>query len=321
MIAITGASGLLGQHLVERLQADGYEVAAIVRSDDVRFPGKVAVRVADVLDLLGLSQALSGADAVIHAAGMVSFNPRRRNEIFAVNVEGTRNVVNACLKAGIPSLVHISSVAALGRRPGVVISEADPWVGMYVDDYARSKYLAELEAFRGGEEGLTVSVINPSVILTGNAVHRSSGFLFDYVWKERPFYTSGSLNYVDIRDVADAVVKLLKTPRAGERFTLSGGSIPYALFFENVARRWNKRPPYLRIPTTLVRMFGFAEELRGLITGREPMVTRHSAAMTIRNFQYDTTKAKKELSLSFRGLEDTLTWCCARYAQDVTGNK
>lgn len=321
MIAVTGASGLLGQHLVETLVADGHAVIAVVRNDKTRFAGAVEVRQADVLDPASMSQAIAGAKTIVHAAGLVSFNPRRRDEIFAVNVEGTRNLVNICLKEGIGSLVHISSVSALGRKPGVLVTEADPWVGMYVNDYARSKYLAELEAFRGGEEGLTVSVVNPSVILSGNPLHRSSGSLFDYVWKEKPFYTNGTLNYVDIRDVGDAVTKLVRTPAPGERFTLSGGSIAYPEFFRKAASHWNKRAPYVRIPSTAVKVFGLAEELRGYITGREPMVTRHSAAMTVRNFQYDTTKARQHFGLSFRSLDDTLAWCCARYAGQVNGNK
>lgn len=321
MIAVTGASGLLGQHLVERLVADGHAVTAIVRNNNTRFPNSVAVRNSEVLDLPGLFESLAGASTVIHAAGLVSFNPSRREEIFAVNVEGTRNIVNACLKVGVPSLIQISSVSALGRKPGVVVTEEDPWTGMYVNDYARSKYLAELEAFRGCEEGLTVSVVNPSVILSGNPLHRSSGSLFDYAWKEKPFYTSGMLNYVDIRDVADAVLHLLATPRPGERFTLSGGTIAYQDFFAKVAGRWGKRPPHIKIPAWLVKTFGVAEEIRGLLTGREPLVTRHSAAMTIRRFQYDTTKAREKLGMKFRSLEDTLDWCCAAYARDVSGNK
>lgn len=321
MIAITGASGLLGQHLVERLVGEGHPVAAVVRKDTTRFPQGVEVREADVLDPLGLAQAVSGAATVVHAAGLVSFNPRRRDEIFAVNVEGTRNLVNACLKEGVPALVHISSVAALGRKPGLPVKEEDPWVGLYVNDYARSKYLAELEAFRGGEEGLTVSAVNPSVILSGNPLHRSSGSLFDYAWREKPFYTSGTLNYVDIRDVADAVVKLVIAPQPGERFTLNGGSLLFAEFFKQVAAQWNKRPPFLKIPSALVTAFGLVEEMRGFVTGREPMVTRHSAAMTTRNFRYDTTKVRQNLQLAFRPFENTLAWCCERYAQDVNGNK
>lgn len=322
MIVVTGASGLLGQHLVETLAQRGVAVTALVRKNSrPAFPPGVATREGDVLDPLSLMEALQGADAVIHAAALVSFNPRRREEIYAVNVEGTRNLINACLKAGIQEIVHISSVAALERKSGSPITEADPWTGLFTNDYARSKYLAELEAFRGCEEGLKVSVVNPSVILSGQPLHRSSGSLLDYAWNERRLYTEGNLNYVDVRDVSDAVLKLIESPQPGERFTLCGGNIRYLEFFHAVARRWSKRPPSLRLPSAAVRIFGYAEELRGLLTGREPLVTRDSAAMTVRDFRYDTSKAESKLGLRFRKLDDTLDWCCTRYAQEVNGNK
>lgn len=320
-IAVTGASGLLGQHLVNRLSEENHEVTAVVRKDSPAFPASVTVREADVLDSFDLTTALKGSEIVIHAAGLVSFNPRRKEEIFAVNVEGTRNLVNVCLREGIHTVIHISSVAALGRKPDTAITEKEPWNGLFANDYARSKYLAELEVFRGGEEGLLVSAVNPSVILTGQPLHRSSASLLDYVWKERAFYTDGLLNYVDIRDVADAVLALTQSPKPGERFILNGGSISYLEFFRQLARRWNKRAPFIRIPRPVVTAFGVAEEFRGLITGKEPVVTRHSAAMTTRRFTYDTTKTAQQLHPRFRALEDTLDWCCTRYAQEVNGNK
>ncbi|MBL7849872.1 MAG: NAD-dependent epimerase/dehydratase family protein [Cyclobacteriaceae bacterium] len=322
MILVTGASGLLGQHLVETLCQRGVAVSVLVRkAAQTSFPAGVIIHEGDVLDVYSLGAALQGVDTVIHSAGLVSFNPRRRDEIYAVNVEGTRNIVNACLNYGVNTMVHISSVAALGRKPNAVTTEADPWTGQYADDYARSKYLAELEVFRGGEEGMTVSLVNPAVILSGQPLHRSSGSLMDYVWNERPFFTKGRMNYVDVRDVSDAVMKLLENPQPGERFTLCGGGISYPEFFMAVAKRWKKRAPYIGLPGFTVRAFGAAEELRGLITGREPMVTRHSATMTTRNFRYDTSKVTSALGLRFRTLDETLDWCCARYEQDVRGNK
>lgn len=322
MILVTGASGLLGQHLVHTLTGQGHAVRVLIRNtSQALFPTGIDLQEGDVLDIASLEPALRDIDTVVHAAALVSFNPQRRAEIYAVNVEGTRNVVNASLQQGVKTLVHISSVAALGRKQNAPISEADPWTGMFATDYARSKYLAELEVFRGGEEGLTVSLVNPAVILSGQPLHRSSGSLLDYAWKQRLFYTSGHLNYVDVRDVADAVLRLINLPQPGERFTLCGGNIPYADFFRAVAQRWNKRAPSIRIPGPTVYAFGLAEELRGLLTGQEPQVTRQSAAMTVRNFRYDCSKAVRQLGVHFHPLEETLDWCCARYAQDVSRNK
>lgn len=321
MIAVTGASGLLGRHLVDKLLEEGEQVIAVVRDGSARFPEGVLVRAADLMDSFALQEALKGVHAVVHCAALVSFNPRRRSEIMRVNVEGTRNLVNICLQERIPNLIQISSVSALGRKPGVLIREEDPWTDQYATDYATSKYLAELEVFRGAEEGLTVGLVNPSVILSGNPLHRSSGSLFDYVWRGRRFYTEGTFNYVDARDVSDAVYSLIRNPRPGERFILSAGNISYFDFFSRLARHWQKRSPSIRIPHALVAAFGFTEEIRCWLTGREPLVTRQSAAMTVRDFRYDNSKGMNILGVRYRTLDETVEWCCAQYAQHVSGNK
>lgn len=321
MVAVTGASGLLGRHIVEKLVAEGIPVVALLRNPEADFPESVLIRQADLLDPYTLQTALAGVTSVVHAGAVVSFNPRRRSEIMEVNVGGTKNIVDVCLHLGIKNLVHISSVSALGRKPGVPINEDHSWTGLDASDYATSKYLAELEVYRGAEEGLTVGLVNPSVILSGSQSNRSSASLFDYVWSENRFYTDGNLKYIDARDVCDAVYELLMRPRAGERFILSGGTIPYREFFARVAKHWNKRAPTIRISPGLVSLFGLAEEFRSFILRKEPQVTRQSARLTIHNYTYNTDKAKNLLGLRFRSIEESISWCCTQYAQNVSRNK
>jgi len=320
-IAITGASGLLGGHLIEAFLKQGLSIIAVVRNPDSLLPASgVEIRVADIEDPMSLLEAFKGAEAVIHAAGLVSFNPRHRSRIFGINVQGTAHVVNACLQLGITRLVHISSVAALGRKPGITLNEDSKWVNAPASPYAISKYRAELEVYRGAEEGLQVSMVNPSVIISGTS-GRSSGTLLNYVWDERPFYTDGILNYVDARDVADVVSQLTTAPRHGQRFVLNGGSINYREFFIQVAQRLNKKAPFMRLPGSLTWWAGAAEELRSLVLNREPMVTRQSAAMTRQVYQYDTRRVAEELGFTFRTLSETLDWACDAYRRNVTGNK
>ncbi len=321
MVAVTGASGLLGQTLVEHLVAAGHPVVAVVRDTKTTFPEGVAVRQADVRDPFSLEDAFSGVETVVHAAAMVSFNPRRRDEMFDINVGGTRHVVNTCLQLGIQRIVHISSVSALGRKPGEPIRESDPWTGQYANNYAESKHESEMEIFRGAEEGITASVVNPSLILSGLPLHRSSGTLFDYVWRQRSFYTKGHINYVDVRDVADAVSSLVTQPKPGGRFTLCGGRTLFSEFFGEVARRWSRKPPSIAVPTPVAYVMGAAEEFRCLITGREPLLTRQTARLASHSFRYDTSRSTDLLGLRYRPLNETLDWCCAVYAQHFTGNK
>ncbi len=319
MIAVTGATGLLGRHLIQALADEKLEAIGIYRQRNGNIPDHW--RQADMLDPVALLDSLKDVDTVIHAAAMVSFNPRARKKMIETNVRGTAHVVNACLKAGVKNLIHISSVAALGRKSGTISSEETPWTGAEITDYAESKYLAELEAYRGVEEGLSVSIVNPSVILSGMQPLRSSTAILDYVWKENRFYTSGSLNYVDARDVCAAVLKLYHHPTPGERYILSAGSVGFKDFFALVARRFNKRAPQLAATPLMTWLAGVAGELGGMLLNREPVVTRQSAAMACRSMSYDNQKAKERLNLSFRSLEATLDWCCADYLRNVNPNK
>lgn len=321
MVAVTGASGLIGRHIVEKLVAEGVAVVALVRDPLNNFPAPVIVRQIDILDPLSMEVALEGASTVIHSAAFVSFNPRKRNRIVEVNVEGTRHLINLCLRMEIKNFIHISSVAALGRKQGEPVTEDHLWTGLHASDYARSKYLAELEVYRGAEEGLIVSLVNPSVVLSASQLHRSSATLFDYIWKENRFFTNGMLNYVDVRDVADAVYELLQRPHPGQKFILSAGSISYDDFFKRVAFRWKKRAPFIKIPSSMVSVFGWLEEIRSILLQREPLVTRQSAAMASRSFSYDNSKAKHLLGIRFRPIDDTIAWCCEAYLRNVKGNK
>jgi nucleoside-diphosphate-sugar epimerase len=231
------------------------------------------------------------------------------------NIQGTRNVVNQCLATGVKKLVHISSVAALGRQKNQrLIDESNQWVeGTANSVYAQSKYLAELEVYRGQEEGLDSVILNPSVILAAADWNKSSGRLFQYVWDENQFYADGCMNYVDVRDVADATYGLLKNGAPGQRFILNAGAISFHDFFTNVARRFNKKAPHLKLNRTLLSMVARVESFRTYFTKQEPLITRETARFIGTDFLYSNDKIKKALSVDFQPIDKTLDWCCQYY--------
>ncbi|MFZ1806975.1 MAG: NAD-dependent epimerase/dehydratase family protein [Cyclobacteriaceae bacterium] len=325
MIAITGASGLLGSRIAHQLDADATSFFGIKRNQsDISLLGNMTIdwKEADLLDVGALHEALEGATTVIHTAALVSFKSGDSEQLYRVNVEGTRNVVNACLSLGIPRMIHISSVAALGRQKGVYhIDENNKWVDSKLNsDYAESKYLAELEVFRGREEGLEIDIVNPSVILSQADWDRSSAQIFKYVWKNKPFYTQGSINYVDARDVADIVCLLLSRKATGERHIVNGGVVPLKDVLTKVAGHFNKKAPWIRVPGPLVSAAAWLESARSWVTGNEPMVTPQSARTAHERFFYNNEKAIKKLGMQFRTLDDTLEWCCSYYLQNGTIN-
>lgn len=325
IVAVTGGSGLVGSEIVRRLLSSGVAVRCLLRSDKnlgllaalshdtaSNNAHQLEIVACDVLDMTGLMKSLEGVDAVIHAAGIVSFNPRLRDKIYEINTEGTRHIVNSCLMLGIRKLVHISSVAALGRPKGATrIDETSRWIaGNPASHYATSKYMGEVEVFRGFEEGLQVSIINPSVVLSAGDGTRSSSQMFNYVARERWFYTDVLLNYVDARDVAEMAVKLTDNGHNGERFIASAGAENLKVVFKKIGERLHKRPPFIEVPKGLVNLAATFESWRAIWAGAEPMVTKESVAFMKEKTVFDGAKAQNVLGMKFQTLEKTLDWCC-----------
>ncbi len=328
MIAVTGANGLLGSFIVRRLIASNQSFIALKRKDsDVSLledlNSKITWRDADVTNPVELNEALQDVTHVIHAAAIVSFSPRDAKMIYNVNVLGTRNVVNACLTNNVKRLLHISSVAAFGRQTGQLeIDENNKWVSNGLNStYAESKYLAELEVFRGQEEGMSTVIVNPSVILAPTDWNRSSAQLFKYVYREKSFYIDGTLNYVDVRDVASIACALLTSGIENERFIANAGSISYKDFFDNIAKHFNKKAPSIKLSNFLLKVVSTLEDIRSKITYSTPLISRETARLADITFNYNNQKIVKTLSFQFEKFDKTLQWCCENYIVKIIGKK
>ena len=255
VILVTGATGFLGRHLVEALQQAGFGVRVLVRNAAGRnlpFGPEVGVAEGDVLDILSLAVAMDGVDAVVHAAAMVSFWRKEAAQVQKVNVEGTANVVNACLEADV-RLVQVSSIAALGSVPeGKFITEETPWqAGETRSVYASSKWEAEREVFRGMAEGLTAHFVNPSIIMGLTHDYGSgTGKMFEVVDRGLAVYNPGASGFVGVKDVARAIVAVLEADDLpnGEHFLLSAENLSFQTLFTMIAEGLGKRPPRFRLP-------------------------------------------------------------------------
>lgn len=324
MIAVTGANGLLGSYILRKLIERKIPCVGVRRkksdtSSLADIEHDITWREADVLDYESLLEAFEGITGVIHAAAVVSYHKRDRDMLYAVNVEGTKHVVNACLQLGVGRLLHVSSVAALGKEKGQqLVDETSKWIeGNVVSNYADSKYKAELEVWRGQEEGLSTVVVNPSVILAPTDWDKSSAQLFKYAWQQRPFYTEGALSAVDVRDAAECIVRLYESSIEAERFILTGEKISYHDFFSKVASAFQKRPPFIRVGKSLLQIAAFFESIRGAVTGSAPLVTKETAQLAGRSFTYSNEKVKKALGVEFQSIESSIQWCCEQYMKKI----
>lgn len=328
MIAITGANGLLGSFIIRELVKTNARFVAIRRKgSDTSLLSDISHsinwREADIVDVVALNEALQDVSVVIHAAGLVSFNPRDEKKIHAVNVEGTRHIVDACAANNVKRLVHVSSVAALGRQKDQhEVDESNRWIDSELNStYARSKYKAELEIFRGQEEGLSTVIVNPSVILAPADWNRSSAQLFKYVWQQKKFYIDGSLNYVDVRDAARMIVKLLDAPVQNERFILNGGSLSFQDFFTKIAHHFNKKMPTIKLNKSTLKFVAKLEMLRSTLTNSTPIITRETARLAGTYFSYNNQKIMKVLAEEFQTIDETLRWCCEYYIAKINEKK
>jgi dihydroflavonol-4-reductase len=321
MVVVTGANGLLGRYICQQLLSNKISVVGIKRKES-KIPEELtalAWKDADILEPLALPEIFQGATTVIHTAALVSFNPRLSEKLYETNVLGTRNVVNACLRNQVSHLIHVSSVAALGRVKGkIILDETSQWTEDSMEsDYGQSKHLAELEVYRGHAEGLITSIINPSMIMAPVTDGRSSAQLFDYVWSGKKFYTTGTINYVDVRDVVDSILKLHKNPQPGERFILSAGHTTYQKMFAEIASRFGTKPPSILVPYWATSLAGWIEELKAGILKQEPLVSRQSARLAKENFQFNNKKAVNQMGIKFKSLSETLDWACDAYLDRV----
>lgn len=297
MILVTGGTGLLGSALLQTLVKANEPVRALYRTQKPTWAGseKIDWWPADLDDVHALEEALSGVDKVYHCAATVSFHPARKKALFQTNVVGTANLVNACLSQNVRRFLLVSSVAALGRiRQEKTIDESMHWSPETSNsEYGRTKYLAELEAWRGMAEGLEVVAVNPVIILgAGNWEGGSSG-IFKSAYKEFPWYTEGMSGFVDVQDVVNAMLLVMADGATGERYILSGQNLFYKDVFSAIAKGFGKKPPHKKVTPFLAGLVWRWEGIKSFFTGAEPLLTKETAQTARAVVRFDNTKLLK----------------------------
>lgn len=319
-VFLTGATGLLGRQLVKQLIENQYEISALIRPGNEKrieaVPHHLQIKwiEGDLGSLHALEEGMADADFVIHAAALVSFDPSDRNRLTKVNAEGTENVVNVALKMpGLKKMVHVSSVATFSPSKPMP-ADINERQGFNPDDdtsdYAHSKYQAELEIFRGVEEGLKAVMVNPSIVLSPGGEDESSASLLDYARKKHPFYPSGWINYVDARDVASVIVQLLHAgPEDGRKIILSAGTLPYKDFFHQLSRGLGWEGPKWEATPALTSIAWRLDAIRSLFTSKKRFLTRFTAASSAKRFKFVGIQLPKVFpDFNYQKLELSIKW-------------
>jgi nucleoside-diphosphate-sugar epimerase len=319
-VLVTGASGLLGEELINQLLNNGQEVIALVHNNPIQIKHPLLqVIKGNIFDVLLLDDLVGQVKQVYHCAGIVSFSAKQKEQMIKVNIEGTANVVNASLTNNEIKLVHVSSVSALGRiREGEKINEKMNWTEETSNSfYGHTKYLGEMEVWRGIAEGLNAVVVNPTIILGGNRWDSGSMAIFKTAYEEFKYYTEGVSGFVDVHDVAEAMILLMNSSISGERFILSGENKAYRDIFSLIATNFNKRPPKKKVSPALAEFVWRLQAVKSLIFGTKHLLTKETARTAQAKVYFDTQKILNALpGFSFTEIDKTIRKACANISEN-----
>lgn len=335
MIFVTGGTGFLGAHLLFHLLKKNQKIKVLRRSqsnndvlervfgfytDNIQeLLDKIEWVEGDLLDVYSFEKDLSDVSAIYHSAAAVSFQPADKDRMMHTNIQGTANLINAAIENSIKKFCHVSSIAAIGRGDNSnEIDERTRWVASKRNStYAISKYGAEREVWRGIAEGLDAVIVNPSIILGPGEISSGSGKLIETILDGLKFYTSGVNGYVDVRDVANAMIMLMESDISGERFVVSAENLNYKELFEMIAIELGKSPPAYKASKWMGEIAWRLEHVKGKLTGTKPLITKETANTAANIYRYSNNKIVNELNFKFIPVLQTIHETCDYYLKKL----
>lgn len=316
MILITGGTGLVGAHLLLHLIENGEQVRAIYRKPESIEKTKSLFDLykkrglfdlinwypADINNIPALEKAFEGIDYVYHCAAVISLDPKDENLLRKTNIEGTANIVNFCIAYNIKKLCFISSIATLGDLlpHEKFITEETEWnPENYHSDYAISKYGAEMEIWRGQQEGLSTLIINPGVILGPGFREQGSGLLFQKVEEGLTFYTLGTTGFISVIDVVKLTIDLMKSHISNQRFTLVSENISFKEILFTIADALKVKRPKTEASKLLMELIWRIDYLLSALFGKKRQFTKATARASYSQSLYSNQKVKDTLPNQF----------------------
>ena len=316
MVLVTGGTGLVGAHLLLHLIENGESIRAIYRSLESIQKTKTLFSLykkealfekinwiqADITEVPSLEMAFENVDYVYHCAALISFEPKDEDLLRKTNIEGTANIVNFCVVKNVKKLCFVSSIAALGdlKENENVITEDTEWNPEKPhSDYAISKYGAEMEIWRGQQEGLNSVIVNPGVILGPRIWEQGSGILFNKIEKGFPFYTKGTTGFITVTDVVKIMDQLMKSDIINERFTLIAQNIVFGDLFNSIADALKVKRPSIYVSPLLTSFLWRIDWFLSTVFRSKRKLDRATAIASYSKNLYSNEKIKSALETSF----------------------
>ena len=334
MVLVTGGTGVIGSHLLLELLQHHDRIRATYRSEKKikafrkvvayygETPEKILDRIefvkADITDIPALDRCFEGVTQVYHNAALVSFDPRSYRTLRSVNIDGTANVVNLCLHHGIKKLCYTSSIVTLGApNPDGWTDETQEWNNDEDHNvYAITKYGAEMEVWRGIQEGLDAVIVNPGIVIGSGDWRSSSSGIIYRIYKGQDYYTEGISGYVDVLDVSRAMVTLMQSDIKNERFILVGENMSFKALAKKVAHVLNVNPPHKKATRKLLNWFWRIDWLRSRLTGKRRRLTKQMAKSLITAKQFDNRKIQEVLDFRFSSVDAAIERTCRHFLEE-----
>lgn len=332
MILVTGGTGLVGAHLLFELSKNNEDIRATYRNheklalvekvfsyytDDPRpFLDKITWIKANVTDVPSLTHAFQGIKKVYHAAALVSFDPKDYKKLLKTNIEGTTNIVNLCIAHAIKKLCFVSSIAALGPSiNGKPITEENEWtVGSTT--YSISKHYAEMEVWRASQEGVSVVIVNPGIIVAPGFWKSSSGSFFYQASKGPKYYLPSGTGFVGVNDVVRAMIQLMQHNNINERYILVNQNWTHKYFAELLAKGLKKPLPKKKIQPWMLDWLWLLDWLRAHLLGKRRRLTKNLVQLFRTRDLYDNSKLISAIGFEYEDLEKATKKYCAIFLKE-----
>jgi dihydroflavonol-4-reductase len=322
-VFITGATGFVGGHVARQYAAEGASLRLLTRQtsrlDSLTGIDAEMVK-GDLREPEKLRSALCGCDALIHVAADYRLWVRDPDQMYAANVDGTRELLKLAREVGIERVVYTSSVATMGfKADGTIVNEETPVaLADMIGHYKRSKFLGEQEAIYAAKAGQHVMILNPTTpIGPGDAKPTPTGrIIVDFLNKKFPAYVDTGLNLVDVAEVARMHVVALDRGRPGERYILGGENLTLKQILDRMSAITGLPSPTRKVPHSVAMAFAFFDEtITGKLRGKEPRATVEAVRMGKKMMFASSTKAERELGFKvlpvYPALRAAIDWFIA----------
>jgi len=304
-ILVTGGTGFIGSRLVHKLASTADDIHVLVRksSDLTSLEGvldRITLVYGDVTNRNSLDSALKDTWQVYHSAGLTYMGDKRNPLLQAVNVEGTRNILDASMGAGVQRVVHVSSITAVGMCSGKKpLDENSRWNFDSLNlEYARTKQKAEQLVAEAVKKGLDCVIVNPAFVFGAGDINFNAGRLIKDVYNRKiPFFPVGGVCVIDVEIVAETIVAAMEKGRTGERYIIGGDNVSYRELVATISAVTGAPKVYLPLPFWMARILKSLLDMHKGRNGISKLFNLSMFRVASENLYYDSSKAVRELGM------------------------